>query len=108
MSEEAVRADVWLWRARFFKSRSAAAKLIDEGRVRWSRDGARTRLDKPARLVKPGDELVFAVGGRAVAVRVAALGFRRGPPTEARALYTPLEDAADAATQQPDAHPGRA
>jgi ribosome-associated heat shock protein Hsp15 len=108
MSEDAVRADVWLWRARFFKSRSGAARLIDEGRVRWSRDGAAARLDKPARLVKPGDELVFAVGGRAVAVRVAALGFRRGPPPEARALYTPLEDAVDAAAQQQDAHPGRA
>ena len=108
MSDEAVRADVWLWRARFFKSRSGAAKLIEEGRVRWSRGGAAARLDKPARLVKPGDELVFALGGRAVAVRVAALGFRRGPPAEARALYTPLEDAGDAAPQQPDAHPGRA
>ena len=107
MSEEAVRADVWLWRARFFKSRSGAAKLIDEGRVRWSRDGATGRLDKPARLVKPGDELVFALGGRAVAVRVAALGNRRGPPVEARALYIPLEDAVDAAPQQPDGHASR-
>ncbi len=108
MSEEAVRADVWLWRARFFKSRSGAAKLIDEGRVRHRRDHVQVRLDKPARLVKPGDELVFALGGRAVAVRVVALGFRRGPPAEARALYTPLEDAGDDAAQQPDAHLGRA
>ena len=108
MSEEAVRADVWLWRARFFKSRSGAAKLIDEGRVRWSRDGATGRLDKPARLVKPGDALVFAVGGRAVAVRVEAIGVRRGPPAEARALYTPLEDTVDAAPQQPNGHAGRA
>lgn len=107
MTDEAVRADVWLWRARFTKSRSGAGKLIDDGRVRWSRGGAQARLDKPARLVKPGDELVFALGGRAVAVRVVALGFRRGPPAEARALYTPLEDAEDAAPQQPDAHPGR-
>ncbi len=107
MSEDAVRADVWLWRARFFKSRSSAAKLIEEGRVRHCRNQAQARLDKPARLVKPGDELVFAFGGRAVAVRVAALGLRRGPPAEARALYTLLEDAEDAAPQQPDPHPGR-
>ena len=40
MTEDALRADIWLWRARFFKSRSGAAKLIDEGRVRWSRGGA--------------------------------------------------------------------
>ncbi len=108
MSEEAVRADVWLWRARFFKSRSGAAKLIDEGRVRWSRDSGAGRLDKPARLVKPGDALVFAVGGRAVAVRIVALGVRRGPPAEARALYAPLEDAVDAAPQQPEGDAGRA
>ncbi len=95
MSEDAasaVRADVWLWRARFFKSRSSAAKLIEEGRVRHGHGGAETRLDKPARLVRPGDSLVFASGGRLFAVRVAALGARRGPPAEARTLYTPLAD----------------
>lgn len=108
MSEEAVRADVWLWRARFFKSRSGAAKVIEEGRVRHRREGAPSRLDKPARLLKPGDELVFALGGRAMAVRIAALGFRRGPPSEARALYIPLEDADDDAPQQPGASAGQA
>ena len=95
MSEEAhnaLRADLWLWRARFFKSRSSAAKLIGEGRVRHTHAGQEARLDKPARLVRPGDSLVFACGGRLVAVRIAALGARRGPPAEARALYTPLED----------------
>ncbi len=106
MSGEAVRADVWLWRARFFKSRSGAAKLIVEGRVRLSRGGAASRLDKPARPVKIGDELVFAVGGRAVAVRVEGLGVRRGPPAEARTLYAPLEDASDVAAQQQGAPGG--
>jgi ribosomal 50S subunit-recycling heat shock protein len=103
MSEDALRADVWLWRARFFKSRSAAAKTIEDGRVRHGRGSVQSRLDKPARLVRPGDELVFALGGRAVAVRVAALGFRRGPPSEARALYEPLEDTSHDAPQQPGA-----
>lgn len=99
MSEDALRADVWLWRARFFKSRSSAAKLIEEGRVRLSRDGATTRLDKPARLVRIGDELVFAFAGRATAVRVEGFGLRRGSPAEARTLYAALEDPVDAATQ---------
>ena len=89
---ETVRADVWLWRARFFKSRSMAAKLIEEGRARHGHNGVETRLDKPARQVRPGDTLVFASGGRVFAVRIAALGERRGPPADARALYTPLED----------------
>jgi ribosomal 50S subunit-recycling heat shock protein len=91
MSEDAARIDVWLWRARFFKTRSLAAKMVEEGRVRLTRSGQETRLDKPARPVKVGDALVFALGGRVTAVRVEALGERRGPPAEARTLYSPLE-----------------
>ena len=91
MSEDTARADVWLWRARFFKTRSLAAKFVDEGRVRLTRAGQETRLDKCARPVKVGDALVFALGGKLIAVTVAALGERRGPPAEARTLYSPLE-----------------
>jgi ribosomal 50S subunit-recycling heat shock protein len=91
VSEDACRADVWLWRARFFKTRSLAAKFLDEGRVRLTRAGQETRLDKCARPVKVGDALVFALGGRLIAVTVAALGERRGPPAEARALYSALD-----------------
>lgn len=91
MNDEACRADVWLWRARFFKTRSLAAKFVDEGRVRLTRSGHESRLDKPARPVKVGDALVFALGGRLFAVTVAALGERRGPPTEARMLYSSLD-----------------
>jgi ribosomal 50S subunit-recycling heat shock protein len=91
MAEAAVRIDVWLWRARFFKTRSLAARVVDEGRVRLTRAGQETRIDKPARLVKPGDALVFALGGRLTAVKVEAVGVRRGPPAEARALYSQLD-----------------
>jgi ribosomal 50S subunit-recycling heat shock protein len=91
MSDDSCRADVWLWRARFFKTRTLAARYVDEGRVRITRAGVEGRLDKPSRALKPGDELVFAMGGRVIAVRVAALGERRGPPAEARGLYAPLE-----------------
>ncbi|MBI1199065.1 MAG: RNA-binding S4 domain-containing protein [Phenylobacterium sp.] len=91
MSEAAsCRADVWLWRARFFKTRTLAAKFVDEGRVRLTRAGQESRLDKSARPVKPGDQLVFAVGGRLIAVTVEGLGERRGPPAEARTLYSTL------------------
>lgn len=91
MNEDAARADVWLWRARFFKTRSLAAKFVDEGRVRLTRAGQETRLDKCARPVKVGDALVFALGGKLIAVTVAGLGERRGPPAEARALYSALD-----------------
>lgn len=93
MSEDAARADVWLWRARFFKTRSLSARFIDEGRVRLTRAGQESRLDKPARPVKVGDQLVFALGGRLIAVVVEGLGERRGPPAEARALYSSLDAA---------------
>ena len=87
---EATRADVWLWRARFFKTRTLAADFIEEGRIRLTRAGHESRVDKPARPLKVGDALVFALGGRLIAVTVAALGERRGPPGEARTLYSAL------------------
>jgi ribosomal 50S subunit-recycling heat shock protein len=90
-SKDSARADVWLWRARFFKTRTLAATFIDEGRIRLTRAGQESRIDKPARPVKVGDTLVFALGGRLTAVKVEALGERRGPPAEARTLYSPLE-----------------
>jgi ribosomal 50S subunit-recycling heat shock protein len=91
MSEESCRADVWLWRARFFKTRTLAARHVDEGRIRFTRGGVEGRLDKPSRGLKVGDDLVFALGGRVIAVRVAAFGDRRGPPAEARGLYAALD-----------------
>ena len=89
--EDACRADVWLWRARFFKTRAMAARFLEDGRVRLTRTGMESRLDKPSRVVKPGDHLVFAIGGRLVAVKIEALGERRGPASEARTLYSDLE-----------------
>ncbi len=91
MNDESCRADLWLWRARFFKTRSMAARFVEEGRVRFTRAGTEGRLDKPSRALKVGDELVFALGGRLIAVRLLAFGERRGPPAEARALYAPLD-----------------
>lgn len=91
MPEDSCRIDVWLWRARFFKTRTLAATQIEAGRIRVVRRGEATRADKASRTIRPGDELVFALAGRVTAVRVLALGERRGPPAEARALYSALE-----------------
>ena len=98
---EACRVDVWLWRARFFKTRTLATQAVESGRVRLSRAGQDVRLDKPSRPVKPGDGLVFALGGRLTAIRVEAVGARRGPAAEARALYAELNSTA--AGQAPEA-----
>jgi ribosomal 50S subunit-recycling heat shock protein len=90
MTENACRIDVWLWRARFFKTRTLAAGFVEEGRVRLSRGGSETRVDKPSRAIRVGEGIVFAQDGRVIAVRIERLGARRGPPAEARALYAPL------------------
>jgi ribosome-associated heat shock protein Hsp15 len=91
MADDACRVDLWLWRARFCKTRTVASRLVESGHVRMTRAGQQSRLDKPSRTVRLGDELVFAFGGRLTAVRVQALGVRRGPPEEARGLYAPLD-----------------
>jgi ribosome-associated heat shock protein Hsp15 len=85
------RVDVWLWRARFFKTRTLATRIVEQGGVRLLRGGARTPLDKPSRTLRCGDVLTFAQGPRWLAVRVEALGVRRGPAPEARSLYSVLE-----------------
>jgi ribosome-associated heat shock protein Hsp15 len=104
VTEDACRVDVWLWRARFFKTRSLAARVVEDRRVRLVRGDAHGPIDKPSRTVRLGDVLTFAQGPRWVAVRVEAFGERRGPATEARALYSVMTDAAgaDAARGTPD------
>jgi ribosome-associated heat shock protein Hsp15 len=91
MSETGCRIDVWLWRARFAKTRSLAAEMVERGAVRLTHNGRQTRLDKPSRSVHVGDALVFATGGRLVELQVLGLGERRGPAEEARALYALAE-----------------
>jgi ribosome-associated heat shock protein Hsp15 len=88
------RIDVWLWRARFFKTRGLAAQAVESGRIRLLRTGQQIRIDKPGRAVRPGDGLVFALGGRLTAVRIEDLGMRRGSAAEAQGLYAPLEEPA--------------
>lgn len=92
MSEQVgCRIDIWLWRARFFRSRSLAQRFVEEGRVRLTRGEREQRLDKASRSVQVGDLLVFVLGPKVLALRVAGLGVRRGPAAEARALYVPLD-----------------
>lgn len=91
MSAENCRIDLWLWRARFARTRGLAAALVERGAIRLTHHGVQTRLDKPSRAVHPGDDILFALGGRLIAVRVLQLGERRGPPEEARALYAALD-----------------
>lgn len=82
-----VRLDVWLWRARVYKTRSQAAAAVFEGRVRLVRGGASSVATKPAVLVGPGDGLVVSINRRMRVLEIVAVGERRGPPAEARGLF---------------------
>ena len=89
--QEPCRIDVWLWRARFCKTRALAAKRVAEGEVRVARSGEQRVVDKPSRNIRPGDVLTLAFGGRNASLRVVGIGDRRGPSAEARELYTLLD-----------------
>ena len=96
-----LRLDKWLWYARFCKSRSLASQLCREGRVRVNR----AVVAKPNHTVRPDDVLTFAQGHHVRIIRVVALGVRRGPATEARALYDDLAPP-EAAPRPLEAVPG--
>jgi len=77
-----VRLDVWLWAARFFRTRSLAKQAIETGKV--DVDGQRA---KASRGVQVGSMLRIARGEEIFEVEVAALSEQRGPAAVARALY---------------------
>ena len=85
-------------RGRASRRETLAARVVEDGGVRLLRGQARAPLDKPSRPVRCGDVLSFAQGPRWVAVKVEALGERRGPAPEARTLYSALTDAGAGAT----------
>ncbi len=85
------RVDLWLYRARFAKTRAAAARLVSEGGVRLVRDGASRQLDKPSAELAPGDALALRLRGRLRTLRVEGLPARRGPAAEAKLLYRELD-----------------
>ena len=84
---ERVRIDKWLWAARFFKTRSLAAAAINGHKVKCNGERA-----KPARDVKPGDEIEIATGESRVVVIVQGLAEQRRPAIEARLLYAETPD----------------
>ena len=82
----AVRADQWLWAARFFKTRSLAKQAIDGGKIEVN--GARC---KPAKAVHVGDILSISRGSERIEVAVAVLSDKRGPAPVAAAMYAETE-----------------
>lgn len=83
---DTLRLDKFLWFARIVKTRAQAQAFAEEGRIRL--DGR--VLDRAHAPVRVGDVLSFAQRGQVRVLKVAALPERRGPPAEARALYSEL------------------
>lgn len=96
MSEEAsdpdrMRLDIWLWRARLFKTRALAADAISGVGARIERDGQTRRIDKPATSVAPGDLVAITTPAGPQLVRILLLPDRRGPASEAALSYARVE-----------------
>lgn len=94
----AVRADVWLWAARFFKTRSLAKQAIDGGKISVNDAGC-----KPSKTLHPGDLVRVTRGEERLEVEVLALSEQRGPASLAQALYRETDvsrEAREAAREQ--------
>jgi ribosome-associated heat shock protein Hsp15 len=83
--------DKWLWAARFFKTRSLAARACELGRVSASGNPA-----KAAREVRAGDLLQVKTPGGQFEVEVLALSGMRGPAPIARTLYRETDQSREA------------
>jgi ribosome-associated heat shock protein Hsp15 len=79
--------DKWLWAARFFKTRSLAARACEMGRVESNGQSA-----KPARDVHTGDLLQVRTAGGDFTVEVLGLSDMRGPAPVAQTLYRETEE----------------
>ena len=77
-----VRVDKWLWAARFYKTRSVASDAVDGGKVYVNGERA-----KPAKLVRPGDEVRVRLGPYEHLLLVTGTGDRRGSAADAQKLY---------------------
>jgi ribosome-associated heat shock protein Hsp15 len=77
-----VRIDKWLWAARFFKTRSLAARSCELGRIQSNHQPA-----KPAREVRVGDLLHIETVSGDFEVKVLLLSEVRGPASVAQTLH---------------------
>ena len=80
--KDGVRIDLWLWAARFYKTRSLAKQAVVGGKVQF--DG---QAVKPSRALRPGDRLAIRRGEEVFEVEVLGLSEKRGSAPVAQALY---------------------
>jgi len=85
------RIDKWLWAARFFKTRTQAARACELNRVQSHQQPV-----KPSRDVHVGDRLQIRTEGGEFEIDVLALSDLRGPAPVAQALYQETEASREA------------
>jgi len=81
-----VRLDLWLWAARFYRTRALAKQAVETGKVEVGGQRA-----KPARSLRVGDALRVERAGEVFEVDVLGLSDARGPAAVAQALYAESE-----------------
>jgi len=82
-----VRLDVWLWAARFFRTRSLAKLAIETGKV--DVDGQRA---KASRVLRAGDTMKIMRNDEAYEIVVQAVTDTRGPASAAQLMYRESAD----------------
>ncbi len=82
-----IRLDLWLWAARFYKTRSLAKQAIETGKV--DVNGQRA---KPSRGVRVGDAMRVTRGDEVFEITVAGLSDQRGPASVAQTLYVESDE----------------
>jgi ribosome-associated heat shock protein Hsp15 len=85
-SPRGVRLDVWLWAARWFKTRNLAKQQVEGGKV-----SVNAAPCKPAKLLRVGDRVALTRGEERYEVDVLGVSERRGSATEAQAWYAELD-----------------
>ena len=85
-TSDGVRLDIWLWAARFFKTRALAKKAIEGGKVELNQVAG-----KPSKTVHPGDRMHITRGEERFEIEIIALGEQRGSAAVAQALFRETE-----------------
>ncbi len=86
VNPDTTRLDIWLWAARFYRTRGLAKQAVEAGKVEVGGQRA-----KASRSVRAGDALRIVRGEEIFEVEVAAIGEQRGPAAVARTLYVESE-----------------
>ena len=81
-----VRADIWLWAARFFKTRSLAKQMLVAGKIQIGGQAI-----KPSRMLRGGDILHILHANEFYEITVLGLSEQRGPAPAAQTLYAESE-----------------